>query len=159
MIKIMNPNFAKEVKKELKRHKTFTQDIYVSYYIDNSTKTGTLTVKVYNGDVSTEITTAIEFDYRIVSCGIRDGKPINRIIFNVHPTDMVLDIVTQDHYVEAYKNAYNWEMKVFEEGKTPNNTFYHISMIDFHNAKRTKSTRVQMVCFDGCEMIVTGGNV
>lgn len=154
MIKILNPNFAKEVKRELKRKKFFSQDVWVYYTIDNSTKTGTLTIKIYKGnDIYTEISTPIEFDSRQISHGIRDGGSIRRIVFSVYQTDTVLDIITQYHYLDAWKNAYDWDFKVYEKGKVKSDTFYHISHIDFSNAKRTKSTRIQGVCFDNGEMI------
>lgn len=154
MIRIQNPNFSKEVKRELKRKKFFSRDVWVYYTIDNSTKTGTLTIKVYKStDTYTEISTPIEFDSRLISHGMRDGGSIRRIVFSVYQTDTVLDLITQDHYLDAWKNAYDWEFKVYEKRKVKADTFYHISFIDFSNAKRTKSTRIQGVCFDYGEMI------
>lgn len=154
MIKILNENFAKQVKKELRKKTRFSRDVGVFYTINNENLTGTLTIRFYDGDVSTEICTPIEFTYRIASNGIRDGKEIKRIVFNVEPMDTVLDIITQDHYLDAWRNAYGWDMQIVEKGVTKD-TLYHISHVRFYNEKRTKTTTIKSVCFNGYEMIQT----
>lgn len=153
MIKILNENFEREVKKELRRHKKISSEVFVTYNIDNASKTGTLIIRMYDLNVLTEITTPIEFENKIISHGFKDGKSINKIVFCVNPTDIVLDFITKNHHLDAWKNAYNNQIKIIEKDVLKDAT-YHISMVDFYNARRTKSTRVQMICFDGYEMIV-----
>lgn len=154
MIKILNENFAKQVKKELRKKTRFSRDAYVFYTINNENRTGTLTIKLYDGDVSTEIGTPIEFRSRKVSLSIQDGKQIKRIVFNVEPVDTIFDIILQDHFIEPWRNAYGWDMQIIEKGVTKD-TLYHISHIRFYNEKRNKTTTIKSICFNGCEMIQT----
>lgn len=155
MIKILNENFSKQVRKEVRKRTCFSRDVYVYYTIDNENKKGDLTIKFYNSiDVTTEISTPIELSWKLVSNGIHDGKSIKRIVFKIAPIDMVLDIITKDHILEAWRNAYGWDMQIIEKG-IQKDTLYHISHIHFYDAKRSKSTTIKEVCFDKVEMIYT----
>ena len=154
MIKILNENFAKQVRKELVKKKRIYSDVYVHYNIESERK-GTITIKIYDGfDECTEISTDVEIYRRITSNGIHDGKPIKRIVFKTYPTDTVLDIITHDHIIESWKNAYGWDMQIIDNGITKD-TMYHISHIHFYNANRSKSTTIKEICFNGYEMIQT----
>ena len=156
MINILNENFTKEVKKELHKKSNGFNKVVVNYHIDNENKNGTLSIAIWNSiEKKTEITTPIKFDLRLNSMGIRDGRPIRRIVFELYPTDYILDIITNDHYIECWGNAYDWTFTIHEQNKVPNPTHYHISMICFYNTKRNKSSRIQQNCFNGFEMIYT----
>ena len=155
MIKILNQDFSKQVKNALRKASRYTKDVYVHYSINNAAKNGTLTIKIYDGiDILTEIRTDIEFDSKLMSYAIKDNKGIKKIVFHVYPTDMVLDIITHDHYFEAWHNAYDWHMQIVEKGKKKD-TLYHMSHIHFYNEKRSKSTCIKQICFSGSEMIYT----
>ena len=155
MIKIVNENFCKQVKNALRKASRNTKDVYVHYTIDNVAQNGTLSIKIYDGiDVMAEVYTEIEFDLRLISFAMGNSRPIKRIVFNVYPTDMVLDIITHNHHFNAWHNAYDWHMQIVEKGKKKD-TMYHMSHIHFYNEKRTKSTCIKQICFNGCEMIYT----
>lgn len=152
MVKVLkSETFSKEIRKHLQKHKVYFRDVYVKYNIDNENYNGNITIKVIDvNDVESEISTPIKLTDRLFS----HGKPVHKIMFGVRPTDMVFDIITKDHYLEPWQNAYRNQLQVIEDGKAKD-CLYHISMIDFHNEKRNKSTRVQEICFDGYEVIKT----
>ena len=82
MIKILNENFAKQVRKELAKKKRFSTDIYVYYYIFNESKNGILKIRIYDGiNLFSEVSTPIELLWKVVSNGIHDGKYIKICIF------------------------------------------------------------------------------
>lgn len=158
MIRILNQDFAKEVKRELRKKSNGFNKVVVNYYIDNENKNGTLNITIWNStEVVKEMETQIEFDWRIVSIGLRDGNPVRRIVFSLNPTDTIIDIITHDHYVECYKNAYGWDFSIreYKNDKVSFSRPYHISMIHFYNATRNKSSRLTESCFDGFEIIYT----
>ena len=157
MIRIMEEDFAKQVKRELHKRSNGFNRVVVRYNIKNETKNGTLKIEIWDSfNVIQSFETSIIFDWRICSMGLHDGKCIERIVFTLYPTDTILDIITQDHYIECYQNAYGWEFQICpEENKEPNYTHYHISMITFYNAKRTKTARIKENCFYGYEIIYT----
>lgn len=155
MIKIINENFCKQVKNALKKTSRYTKDVYVHYTINNENKCGKIVIKIYDGvDIATEISTLIEFNHKIMSSSVGNNREVKRIVFGIRPTDMVLDIITHNHYFDAWQNAYDWHMQIVEKGKKKD-TLYHISHIHFYNEKRTKSTRIEQICFSGNEMIDT----
>ena len=157
MIRILNENFAKHVKKELRKPSNGFNKVVVRYYIKNETKNGKLIIEIHNSfDVVKSFETLIEFDWWIKSMGINDGKDVERIVFALYPTDCILDIILHDHYVECWQNAYGWDFNICpKENTVPNSTPYHISMITFYNAKKTKSSRFKENCFEGFEVIYT----
>jgi hypothetical protein len=157
MIKIMEQDFAKKVKRELRKKSNGFNKVVVRYNIKNETKNGTLTIEIWDSfDMIKSFETSIVFDWWIISMGLHDGKKVEKIVFSTYPTDCILDIILHDHYVECYQNAYGWEFQICpKENEAPNFTQYHISMITFYNAKRTKTIRKQESCFYGYEMIYT----
>ena len=154
MIKIYNPDFAKEVKKELRKKSNGFNKVVVEYQINNDNKRGLLTISIWDSfTILKKFETEITFFSRKCSMGLHDGKQIRRVCFSLYPTDAIFDIITQDHYIECYQNAYGWDFRI--QDKEPNYTSYHISMITFYNAKRSKSSRIQENCFYGYEIINT----
>lgn len=158
MIRILNEDFSKQVKRELRKPSNGFNKVVVRYHINNETKNGTLTIEIWDSfNMIKSFETPISFDWwTIISIGLHDGKKVEKIVFSTYPTDMILDIILHDHYLECYKNAYGWEFQICPEtDKETNYTRYHISMITFYNAKRTKTIRKQENCFYGYEMIYT----
>lgn len=154
MIKIYNPDFAKQVKTELRKRSKGFNKVVVTYQINNDNKRGLLTISIWDSfTILKEFKTEITFASRKCSMGLGDGKQISRICFSLYPTDCIFDIITHDHYIECYQNAYGWDFRI--QDKEPNYTNYHISMITFYNAKRSKSSRIQESCFYGYEIINT----
>ena len=155
MIRILDENFAKKVKRELRKPSNGFNKVVVRYYIKNETKNGKLTIEIHNSfALINSFETMIEFDWRIISMGLNDGKEVERIVFAINPTDCILDIILHDHYVECWQNAYGWDFQICpKEDTVPNTTPYHISMITFYNAKRSKLLRFKENCFEGFEVI------
>lgn len=157
MIKIMEQDFAKKVKRELRKPSNGFNRVVVRYDIKNETKNGNLSIEIWNSfAMITKISTSIVFDWRMISMGMNDGKPIEKIVFQLCPTDTILDIIIHDHSVECWQNAYGWEFHICpKENEVPNFTNYHISMITFYNEKRTKTAKLKENCFYGYEVIYT----